>query len=128
MLGFQLKYLCSRFKDNRIGIADGIHDTLYDYYHNEGNWAPKESYNAQSTIDGSNEPITCTTTALGGRDDHLYHFDVHIGLKPNSDHGKAREPMLAQPLLPDPETASTPQVGEEIRMPNGDVSQVVSYI
>ena len=127
MPGFQFKYGCYRLKDNRLGLTGGVDSSIHNYYNSDSTWAPKESYSAKSTIPKTNVPISCTTNGLGGREDQLYTIDVHIGLDPNSDHGKPMAPMPSQPLLPEPEGAVIPGVGDEIRLPNGDVSRVIDY-
>lgn len=126
ILGFQLKYLCSRFSDNTIGLTGGITESITDYYNDSNTWAPAESYSVQSTIPNINVPISATTTALGGQSDYFYQYDVHIGLKPGSQLGDPRPtPPKRQPPQK-PGKVVMPKPGDEVRMPDGKKAKVVS--
>ncbi|KAK4152991.1 hypothetical protein C8A00DRAFT_34249 [Chaetomidium leptoderma] len=123
--GFQLKYLCPRFGDNKIGIHGGLNQSLSDFYANSSTWAGAGSYSAQSSIPDLGIPISCTTISLSGRSDQFYEFDVHIGLKPNNDF---LEPLPEQPErqpLRKPERCRVPGPGEVVKMPSGTHHKVV---
>ena len=127
--GFQLKYLCSYYNDNTLGLTGGLESSLSAYYNDASTWAPVESYSASSTIPNLNVPISCTTTSLSGRSDQFYQFDVHIGLKPDTQFGEPRDPPPAKkPLLPRPEKAIVPHVGDKVTLPDGSHVKVVGTL
>ncbi|KAI0398885.1 hypothetical protein F4802DRAFT_591628 [Xylaria palmicola] len=117
--GFYIKYDCPRFSDNRIGITGGFGQLLPNYYKDSTTWAPTGSYSASSTIPDSGTPIFCTTTALGGRSDQFYVFDVHIGLKPTDKLNKWRATPPPKPLLQMLESRTAPGGGDVVTMPVG---------
>ncbi|KAL2166307.1 hypothetical protein VTG60DRAFT_2966 [Thermothelomyces hinnuleus] len=117
--GFQVKYSLPRFEDNRLGIRGGLDRSLEAFYNDQSAYAPPGSYTARGSISGAKIPISCTTTALGGRDGQFYQFDVHIGLMPsgNRPHEPTGPPLKVS--LKTPEAGVVPQLGEEGKMPDG---------
>lgn len=117
--GFQCAYECPRFKDNRIAMLGSLDQSLDHFYNDGSNWAKAGSYSQKAFIPKTNIPVLGVTEALGGRDDHFYRFDVHIGLKPDSEFDEPREPAPEKPSLPKPELPKPPRHGEEVTLPDG---------
>ncbi|KAI1811577.1 hypothetical protein GGS20DRAFT_562462 [Poronia punctata] len=122
--GFQCAYECPRFKDNRIALLAGLDRPLSSFYDDKSNWAAPGSYSTKSFIPQGNIPVSCTTEALGGRDDHFYRLDVHIGLKPSTEFEAPLPRAPPKPLRPEPEKPRVPRTGEEVTLPNGDVALI----
>lgn len=82
-------------------------------------------------ISKTDVPISCscTTTSLSGRSDRFYQFDVHIGLQPTSRFGEPYDPQPAKkPLLPGPDEAIVPGVGEMVTLPDGKQVKVIGMM
>ncbi|AEO56601.1 hypothetical protein MYCTH_2125585 [Thermothelomyces thermophilus ATCC 42464] len=118
--GLQVKHSLPRFEDNRLGIRSGLGESLEAFHNDQSAYAPPGSYAARSSIPGEEIPISCTTTtALTGRDDQSYQFDVDVGLKlsGNRPHEPTGPPLKVP--LKTPEAGVVPQPDEEVMMPNG---------
>ncbi|MCJ1387103.1 hypothetical protein MMC17_010232 [Xylographa soralifera] len=127
--GFGMKYDCPRFDDNRLGLKGGIIADAEQFYKDGDSWAASGSYSTQITLPITGVPISCTTTALSGRDDQFYQLDVHIGLKPSGNFDKpGSKPPGKTPLLPIPEDAIVPKKGQLILMPGGKKVEVVGNL
>ncbi|KAI1084716.1 hypothetical protein F5B20DRAFT_591752 [Whalleya microplaca] len=124
--GFQLKYLCPRFGNNMLGIAGGVTFSAKEYYMDSSSWAQAGSLKARTVIPTSNVPVLCTTTALSGRADRFYRYDIHIGMPPDSDFDNGNGGSVPEiPTRPEPELPKKLQAGDRISLPDGSFVEVL---
>lgn len=96
---------------------------LSDYYHNGMTWAPENSLSTTATLpDGT--PLSATTTALSGRSDQFYQYDIHIGPQAKNISNTAHEEPKERQLRAYPQQPETLMVGQYLTLLNGDKAVV----
>ncbi|KAH8802935.1 hypothetical protein F5884DRAFT_836842 [Xylogone sp. PMI_703] len=124
--GFELKYLCPRSGDNRLGLTRGASSSAKEYYGESSSWAPEGCNKMETTIPISKVMVLCIATALSGRADRFYRFDIHIGMSSDSGfHHGAEGSTVEMPIRPEPELPKKLQMGDRISMPNGGYVEVI---
>jgi hypothetical protein len=112
--------------DNRLALSGDTKKSLEQFYKDSTSWAGEGSLNYKITLkDGTT--VIATTTALSGREDQFYQFDIQFGLKPEGNFKDIPAPPVRKlrdfPKLPKPIS-----MGQKIRLADGSEAEVVGKL
>ncbi|ODM17023.1 hypothetical protein SI65_07422 [Aspergillus cristatus] len=123
---FQLKYLCSWWKDNLLGLTDGASESPKDYYNDDSTWSAAGSKKAAITLGKTGIPVTATTNALAKEQKGVYTYIIVIGNPPTKAQDAKPASLEATTLSAEPATlafegdgAHVPGLGDTINLPGG---------
>jgi hypothetical protein len=121
-----LGYYLGRFMDNKLALSGDATKTLEQFYKASTSWAEKGSLNYKVVLkDGTS--VIATTTALSGREDQFYQYDIQFGLKPVGNFRDIPAPPARKlrdfPKLPEPIS-----MGQKIRLADGSEAEVVGKL